>query len=116
MQMGGLGFNTAHFYGAGVYGLLFDNAAEAAGRDFLFNVHEEKHVMAVLDTPVVDFYNEIMLSYPNAWVILTVRKQRSWIKSQQKFYGGFARGCRKWTACPGTGSTTAPRGGSLVGT
>lgn len=65
---------------------------------FLFNVHEQKHVQAVLDTPVVDFYNEILLSYPNARVILTVRGARSWIKSQQKFYGHYARGCRRWLA------------------
>ena len=32
---------------------------------------EESHVDAILDTPVVDFYNEIMLTYPNAKVILT---------------------------------------------
>ena len=30
----------------------------------MFNVEEEKHVDAVLDTPVVDFYNEVLLSYP----------------------------------------------------
>ena len=91
-----LGMRTAHFYGAGVYGLLYDNAAEAKDHRFMFNVNEARHVDAVLDTPVVDFYNEILLSYPNAWVILTVRKARSWIKSQQKFYGYYSRGCRKW--------------------
>lgn len=93
-----MGMNTAHFYGAGVYGLLFDNAAERSGHSFQFNVNEPKHVAAVLDTPVVDFYHEILLSYPRAWVVLTVRKTRSWVKSQQKFYGGFAGGCRKWLA------------------
>ena len=93
-----LGMQTAHFYGAGVYGLLFDNAAEATRHSFMFNVNEPKHVDAVLDTPVVDFYNEILLSYPRAWVVLTVRKTRSWIKSQQKFYSHYAQGCRKWMA------------------
>ena len=93
-----LGFRTAHFYGAGVYGLLYDNAAEATNHQFLFNVNEEKHVDAVLDTPVVDFYNEILLAYPNARVVLTVRGVRSWLKSQQKFYCCYARGCRRWLA------------------
>jgi hypothetical protein len=93
-----LGFRSAHFYGAGVYGLLYDNAAEATNHHFLFNVDEEKHVDAVLDTPVVDFYNEILLAYPNARVILTVRDPRSWLRSQQKFYCCFARGCRNWLA------------------
>ena len=93
-----LGLQTAHFYGAGVYGLLFDNAAEKAGHPFLFNVNEAKHVDAVLDTPVVDFYNEILLAYPNARVILTVRAVKSWLKSQQKFYCCFARGCHRWLA------------------
>ena len=32
----------------------------------LFNMNEAKHVDAVLDTPVVDFYNEILLACPNA--------------------------------------------------
>ena len=91
-----LGMHTAHFYGAGVYGLLYDNAAEGKVNPFTFNINEPQHVDAVLDTPVVDFYNEILLSYPNAWVILTVRKTRSWLKSQQKFYGYFAKGCRRW--------------------
>lgn len=95
-----LGLHTAHFYGAGVYGLLFDNAAEARRRSFLFNVDEPMtkggHVDAVLDTPVVDFYNEILLAYPNAKVILTVRPTASWLRSQQKFYGGYARGCSNW--------------------
>ena len=93
-----MGMATAHFYGAGVYGLLFDNAAEKTRHSFMFNVNEPKHVDAVLDTPVVDFYNEILLSYPRAKVILTVRNARSWIKSQQKFYGSYARGCRRWLA------------------
>ena len=31
-----LGMNTAHFYGAGIYGLLFNNAAEVNGQDFRF--------------------------------------------------------------------------------
>ena len=91
-----LGMNTAHFYGAGVYGLLYDNAAEQQNHHFMFNVNEEKHVEAVLDTPVVDFWNEILLSYPRAKVILTIRNPKSWLRSQQKFYSGFARGCRKW--------------------
>ena len=91
-----LGMRTAHFYGAGVYGLLYDNAAERKAHSFMFNVNEPQHVDAVLDTPVVDFYNEVLLSYPNAWVILTVRKTRSWLKSQQKFYGYYAKGCRRW--------------------
>ena len=78
-----LGMQTAHFYGAGVYGLLYDNAAEKSKHDFLFNVNEEKHVDAVLDTPVVEFYNEILLAF-NA-VILTIRGARSWLKSQQSF-------------------------------
>ena len=39
-----LGFQTAHFYGAGIYGLLFDNAAERNDHHFLFNVQEAKHV------------------------------------------------------------------------
>ena len=93
-----LGYNTAHFYGAGVYGLLYDNAAEDKNRDFLFNVAEERHVDAVLDTPVVDFYNEILLSYPNARVILTVRKLNSWLKSQQLFYNHYSHSCRNWLA------------------
>ena len=93
-----LGFHTAHFYGAGIYGLLFDNAAEAGKQDFLFNVNEEHHVDAVLDTPVVEFYNEILLAYPNARIILTIREPRSWLKSQQKFYCCYARGCRNWLA------------------
>ena len=93
-----LGFRTAHFYGAGIYGLLYDNAAEAARQNFLFNVNEEKHVDAVLDTPVVEFYNEILLAYPNARVVLTIREPRSWLKSQQKFYCCYARGCRNWLA------------------
>ena len=93
-----LGMNTAHFYGAGVYSLLFDNAAEQKDKEFLFNVNEEKHVAAVLDTPVVDFYNEIALAYPNAKFILTIREPRSWIKSQQKFYGHYARSCKNWLA------------------
>ena len=93
-----LGYQTAHFYGAGVYGLLYDNVAEKPGYNFMFNVWEEKHVDAVLDTPVVEFFNEILLSYPKAKVILTIRKPRSWLKSQQKFYGGYARGCHNWLA------------------
>lgn len=93
-----LGMNTAHFYGAGVYGLLYDNAAEASAHSFFFNVNEAQHVNAVLDTPVVDFYNEILLSYPRAKVILTVREPGSWLRSQQKFYGHFARSCRNWLA------------------
>ena len=93
-----LGFRTAHFYGAGIYGLLYDNAAEAGKQDFLFNVNEEHHVDAVLDTPVVEFYNEILLAYPNARIILTIREPRSWLKSQQKFYCCYARGCRNWLA------------------
>ena len=93
-----LGMQTAHFYGAGVYGLLYDNAAEKSKHDFLFNVNEEKHVDAVLDTPVVEFYNEILLAYPNARFILTIRGARSWLKSQQKFYCCYARGCRNWLA------------------
>ena len=90
-----LGLSTAHFYGAGIYGLLHDNAAEAT-QPFMFNVHESKHVDAVLDTPVVDFYHEIRLSYPQSKVILTVREPQSWLRSQQKFYSRFARGCRNW--------------------
>lgn len=78
-----LGMNTAHFYGAGVYGLLHDNAAEQPNHHFMFNVNEEKHVEAVLDTPVVDFWNEILLSYPRAKVILTIRNPKSWLRSQQ---------------------------------
>ena len=97
-----LGMKTAHFYGAGVYGLLYDNAAEPAKEgeehSFMFNVNEPKHVNAVLDTPVVDFYNEILLSYPKAKVILTIRKPDSWLRSQQKFYANFARSCRNWLA------------------
>ena len=93
-----LGFQTAHFYGAGVYGLLYDNAAEAAGHHFLFNVNEAKHVDAVLDTPVVDFFAEILLAYPNARVVLTLRDPARWLKSQQKFYCCYAGGCRKWLA------------------
>ena len=53
---------------------------------------------AVLDTPVVEFYNEILLAYPNARVVLTIREPRSWLKSQQKFYCCYARGCRNWLA------------------
>ena len=30
------GYRTAHFYGAGVYGLLFNNAAEGVDYDFRF--------------------------------------------------------------------------------
>ena len=93
-----LGFQTAHFYGAGIYGLLYDNAAEDQRHEFLFNVHEKRHVDAVLDTPVVEFYNEILLAYPKARIILTIREPRSWLKSQQKFYFGYARGCRNWLA------------------
>lgn len=93
-----LGMNTAHFYGAGVYNLLFDNAAEQLDKEFLFNVNEERHVAAVLDTPVVDFYNEIALAYPNARFILTVRDPQRWIRSQQKFYANYARGCKNWLA------------------
>mmetsp|Transcript_20092 Transcript_20092/g.51129 ORF Transcript_20092/g.51129 Transcript_20092/m.51129 type:complete len:385 (+) Transcript_20092:75-1229(+) len=93
-----LGLQTAHFYGAGVYGLLYDNAAEAKHHSFMFNVNEAKHVDAVLDTPVVDFYQELLLSYPKAKVILTIREPKSWLRSQQKFYGNFARSCRNWLA------------------
>ena len=93
-----LGFQTAHFYGAGIYGLLYDNAAEDQRHEFLFNVNEKRHVDAVLDTPVVEFYNEILLAYPKARIILTIREPRSWLKSQQKFYFGYARGCRNWLA------------------
>ena len=93
-----LGYHTAHFYGAGVYGLLWDNAAEwrelRPGRDFLF--HGTPSIDAVLDTPVVDFYHEIMLAYPNAKVVLTVRDPKSWLRSQQKFYCCYAGGCKKW--------------------
>lgn len=93
-----LGYKTAHFYGAGVYGLLYTNAAELRQHDFLFTPDPEtgKHVDAVMDTPVVDFYNEILLSYPNARVILTIRKLESWLKSQQKFYCCYAGGCKNW--------------------
>ena len=93
-----LGYHTAHFYGAGVYGLLWDNAAEwrelRPGRDFLF--HGTPSIDAVLDTPVVDFYHEIMLAYPNAKVVLTVRDPKSWLRSQQKFYCCYAHGCKNW--------------------
>ena len=65
---------------------------------FMFNVEEEKHVDAVLDTPVVDFYNEVLLSYPNAKVILTIREPHSWLRSQQKFYLYYSHSCRKWLA------------------
>ena len=98
-----MGMRTAHFYGAGLYGLLYDNAAEKVDRDFLFsrelvNGVLEKHVDAVLDTPVVDFYNEILLTYPNAKFILTVRGVKSWMGSQHKFYSYYARGCSNWLA------------------
>lgn len=98
-----LGLRTAHFYGAGVYGLLYDNAAEKVDRDFLFSRERvngvlEKHVAAVLDTPVVDFYNEILLTYPNAKFILTVRGVKSWMRSQHKHYSYYARGCANWLA------------------
>ena len=92
-----LGYHTAHFYGAGVYGLLYGNAAEKRAHDFRFPPEASgRHVDAVLDTPVVDFYNEILLAYPNARVVLTVRPLKSWLKSQQKFYCCYANGCRKW--------------------
>ena len=93
-----LGYNTAHFYGAGVYSLLYDNAAEDRYKEFLFNVAEAKHVDAVLDTPVVDFYNEILLSYPNARVVLTVRRNDGWLKSQQSFYAHYSHSCKNWLA------------------
>lgn len=98
-----LGMRTAHFYGAGLYGLLYDNVAEKVDHDFLFsreivNGVLEKHVDAVLDTPVVDFYNEILLTYPNAKFILTVRGVKSWMGSQHKFYSYYARGCANWLA------------------
>ena len=32
------GYRTAHFYGAGVYGLLFNNAAETPDFDFRFSL------------------------------------------------------------------------------
>ena len=92
-----LGWRTAHFYGGGIYGLLFGNAAEKVNHSFIFpHDKDDQPIQAVLDTPVVDFYNEIFLTYPNAKVILTVRKLKSWLKSQQKFYKNFAGGCRKW--------------------
>ena len=50
----------------------------------------------MLDTPVVDFYHEIMLAYPNAKVVLTVRDPKSWLRSQQKFYCCYAHGCKNW--------------------
>ena len=93
-----LGYHTAHFYGAGVYGLLYDNAAEwrelRPGRDFLF--HGTPSIDAVLDTPVVDFSHEILLAYPTAKVVHTVRDPQSWLRSQQKFYCCYANGCKKW--------------------
>ena len=46
-------------------------AAHARRRAWLCSQDEESHVDAVMDTPVVDFYNEILLTYPNAKVILT---------------------------------------------
>jgi len=93
-----LGMKTAHFYGAGVYGLLYNNVAEKARHDFLFDPDPDtgRHVDAVLDTPVVDFYQEILLAYPNAKVILTIRQLDSWLRSQQKFYCCYARGCKNW--------------------
>ena len=93
-----IGLRTAHFYGAGIYGLLRDNVAEVGGHPFALSVGDARHVDAVLDTPVVDFYHELLLAYPNARVILTVRDARSWLRSQQKFYARFARGCRRWLA------------------
>ena len=77
-------------------GHRLDNAAEKHSRDFFFNVDEPKHVDAVLDTPVVDFYNEILLTYPNAKVVLTIRDPKSWLKSQQQFYTHYSHGCAKW--------------------
>jgi hypothetical protein len=94
-----LGWKTAHFYGAGVYGLLYGNAAEQQAHDFLFDRDRYgKHVDAVLDTPVVDFYSEILLAYPNARFILTLRDPASWLKSQQHFYCCYAKGCHNWLA------------------
>lgn len=95
-----LGFSSAHFFGAGIYGLLHGNAAEIHGHDFFFKPvnAKDKHVDAVLDTPVVDFYNEILLTYPNARVILSVRNVRSWLRSQQSFYKNFGNGCANWQA------------------
>lgn len=92
------GYRTAHFYGAGVYGLLFNNAAETVDYDFRFSREEPSHVDAVLDTPVVDFYNEILLTYPNAKVILTVRDVKGWMRSRHKFYSYYSHGCHKWLA------------------
>ena len=92
------GYRTAHFYGAGVYGLLFNNAAETVDYDFRFSQEEPTHVDAVLDTPVVDFYNEILLTYPNAKVILTVRDVKGWMRSRHKFYSYYSHGCHKWLA------------------
>jgi len=120
-----LGYSSAHFYGAGIFSLLFNNAAELHDHDFLFEpaTPSDRHVDAVLDTPVVDFYNEILLTYPNAkvittvrghtdsllcrtlmpypsigQVILTVRALKSWLRSQQNFYTNYARGCAQWPA------------------
>lgn len=81
---------------------------------------EESHVDAILDTPVVDFYNEIMLTYPNAKVILTgvalfshqegcvqpltstpiraVRDIKGWMRSRYKFYTHYSHGCHNWLA------------------
>ena len=92
------GYRTAHFYGAGVYGLLFNNAAETADFDFRFSREEPSHVDAVLDTPVVDFYNEILLTYPNAKVILTVRDVKGWMRSRHNFYSYYSHGCHNWLA------------------
>lgn len=88
-----LGYRSAHFFGAGVYGLLYGKAAEVHNHNFTF-----EPVDAVLDTPVVDFYNEILLTYPNARVILSIRSVKSWLRSQQRFYSEYANGCAKWPA------------------
>ncbi len=42
---------------------------------------------AVQDTPWFIIYKELYQLYPNAYFILTVREQNSWIKSLQKHFG-----------------------------